>query len=219
MGRKRKLVGYIRVSRADKSQEIDLQRNALLSAGVGAPHIYDDVAFRVREDRPGLSACLKALRKGDTLLVWRLDRLGRDLRHLVNTMHDLSTRGIGFKVLTGLGAGIDTTTPRGMSFFSFFAALEEFEQELIRERTEGALAAAKPYGHDGGRPFKMTAAKLKLVMASMGKPDTNVTELCAELGISRWTLYRHVDPKGTLRPYGEVLQTSKDGSVGQISKE
>ena len=107
------LIGYARVSKADGSQSTDLQRDALLEAGVGANQIYEDFASGKRDDRPELVNCLKALRKDDTLVVWKLDRLGRDLRHLVNTVHDLTAREIGFKVLTGHGAAIDTTTAAG----------------------------------------------------------------------------------------------------------
>ena len=104
------LIGYMRVSKADGSQATDLQRDALVAAGVDPAHLYEDHASGRREDRPSLAACLKALRAGDTLVVWKLDRLGRDLRHLINTVHDLTGRGIGLKVLTGHGAAIDTTT-------------------------------------------------------------------------------------------------------------
>ena len=158
-----------------------------------------------REDRPGLVACLKALREGDTLIVWKLDRLGRDLRHLVNIVDDLKKRDIGFKVLAGHGASIDTTTANGKLVFGIFAALAEFERELIVERTRAGLAAARARGRCGGRPYKMTAAKLRLAMAAMGQPETVVGELCAELGITRQTLYRHVDPKGKPRPDGTKL--------------
>ncbi|WP_241979472.1 recombinase family protein [Cryobacterium suzukii] len=103
------LVGYMRVSKADGSQSTDLQRDALLVAGVDPDNLYEDQASGEKDDRPHLAACLKALRHGDTLLVWKLDRLGRDLRHLVNTVHDLTDRGIGLKVLTGEGAAIDTS--------------------------------------------------------------------------------------------------------------
>jgi DNA invertase Pin-like site-specific DNA recombinase len=104
------LVGYMRVSKADGSQTLDLQRDALLSAGVDPSRVYEDHASGRLDDRPGITAMLKALREGDTLVVWKLDRLGRDLRHLVNTIHDLEKRGIAFRVLTGQGASIDTTT-------------------------------------------------------------------------------------------------------------
>ncbi|CAO3383450.1 Resolvase/Integrase TinR protein [Azospirillum argentinense] len=107
------LLGYMRVSKADGSQVFDLQRDALLGAGLDPQCLYEDLNSGRRDDRPGLAACLKALRAGDTLVVWKLDRLGRDLRHLVNTVHDLTVRGIGLMVLTGHGAGIDTTTASG----------------------------------------------------------------------------------------------------------
>ena len=108
------LLGYMRVSKADGSQTTDLQRDALLTAGVEAARFYEDFASGKRDCRPGLVACLKALREGDTLAFWKLDRLGRDLRHLVNTVHDLTKRGVGLKVLTGQGANIDTTTANGV---------------------------------------------------------------------------------------------------------
>ncbi len=199
------LVGYIRVSKADKSQTTTLQRDALLAAGVDAAHVYDDHASGRRDYRPGLAACLKALRSGDTLIVWKLDRLGRNLHHLVNTVHDLTAHGVGLKVLTGQGAAIDTTTPAGKLVFGIFAALAEFERELISERTTAGLVSARARGRKGGRPFKMTPAKLRLAAASMGQSDTKIGELCAELGITRQTLYRHVSPTGELRPDGHKL--------------
>ncbi|MCX6497514.1 recombinase family protein [Arthrobacter sp. 2YAF22_2] len=199
------LVGYMRVSKADGSQSTDLQRDALLVAGVDPLKLYEDHSSGKKDDRPQLAACLKGMNAGDTLLVWKLDRLGRDLRHLVNIVHDLTERGIGLKVLTGQGAAIDTTTASGKLVFGIFAALAEFERELISERTIAGLAAARARGRKGGRPYKMTPAKLRLAMASMGKLDTKVSELCTELGITRQTLYRHVSPTGELRPDGQKL--------------
>ncbi len=200
------LIGYARVSKADGSQVIDLQRDALAKAGVDLEHhLYTDAASGKRDDRPGLEACIKALRHGDTLLVWKLDRLGRDLRHLVNLVGDLTKRDIGLKVLAGEGASIDTTTANGRLVFAIFAGLAEFERELIVERTKAGLAAARARGRTGGRPFKMTPAKLRLAQAAMGKPETKVAELCAELGITRQTLYRFVGPKGELRNDGQRL--------------
>jgi DNA invertase Pin-like site-specific DNA recombinase len=203
------LVGYMRVSKTDGSQVNDLQRDALLAADVDGRHLYEDAASGKRDDRSGLAACLKALREGDTLIVWKLDRLGRDLRHLVNTVHDLSARGIGLKVLSGHGASIDTTSAGGKLVFGIFAALAEFERELIIERTKAGMAAARARGRNGGRPYKMTAAKLRLAMASMGGKEAKVGDLCAELGISRQTLYRHVGPDGSLRPDGQKLLGGK----------
>lgn len=201
------LVGYMRVSKADGSQTTDLQRDALRAAGVEPGQLYEDKASGKKEDRPGLGSCLKSLRSGDTLIVWKLDRLGRDLRHLVNIVHNLTERGVGLKVLTGQGAAIDTTTASGKLVFGIFAALAEFERELISERTLAGLASARARGRNGGRPYKMTPAKLRLAMASMDKPGTKVSDLCTELGITRQTLYRHVSPAGELRPDGKKLLT------------
>jgi len=201
-------IGYMRVSKADGTQTTDLQRDALVAVGVEPMQLYEDQASGRREDRPGLAACLNALREGDTLVVWKLDRLGRDLRHLINTVHDLTGRGVGLKVLTGHGAAIDTTTAAGKLIFGIFAALAEFERELISERTVAGLVSARARGRKGGRPFKMTAAKLRLAMAAMGQPETKVGNLCEELGVTRQTLYRHVSPKGVLRADGEKLLSS-----------
>jgi len=195
-------IGYMRVSKADGSQVLDLQKDALVAAGVSERHFYSDTASGKRDDRPGLAACLQALREGDTLVVWKLDRLGRSLRHLVNVVHDLTNRGVGLRVLTGQGAAIDTTTPAGKLVFGIFASLAEFERDLISERTRAGLASARARGLKGGRKPKMTAAKLRLAMAAMGKPETNVGDLCQELGVTRSTLYRHVSPTG--QPRGDT---------------
>lgn len=194
------LLGYMRVSKADGSQTTDLQRDALIKVGVDSERLYADQASGKRDDRPGLEACLKALREGDVLAIWKLDRLGRDLRHLVNTVHDLTKRGVGLKVLTGQGANIDTITANGRLVFGIFAALAEFERELIIERTKAGIASARARGRNGGRKPKMTPAKLRLAQAAMGQPGTKVSDLCLELGVTRQTLYRHVDPKGMFRP-------------------
>ena len=199
------LVGYMRVSKSDGSQVLDLQKDALLEFGVKTSALYDDHASGKLDDRPGLLACLKALRSGDTLIVWKLDRLGRDLRHLINIVHDLQDRNIGFKVLTGQGASIDTMTPNGRLVFGIFAALAEYERELISERTKAGLTAARARGRTGGRKNKMTTAKIRLAQAAMGKPETKVSHLCEELGITRQTLYRHVSPDGTLRCDGKKI--------------
>lgn len=199
------LVGYMRVSKADGSQNMDLQRDALLEAGVDPNQIYEDFASGKRDDRPELANCLKALRKNDILVVWKLDRLGRDLRHLVNTVHDLTARNIGFKVLTGHGATIDTTTAAGKLVFGIFAALAEFEREMIKERTLAGIASARARGRKGGRPYKMTPAKLRLAMASLGQVETKIGPLCEELGITKQTLYRHLTPTGELRDDGKKL--------------
>ena len=186
------------------------------AAGVTERHIYSDTASGSKDERPGLASCLQSLREGDTLVVWKLDRLGRNLRHLVNTVHDLTTGGIGLRVLTGQGAAIDTTTAAGKLVFGIFAALAEFERELITERTRAGLASARARGRVGGRKPKMTAAKLRLAMASMGKRDTSVGALCEELGITRQTLYRHVAPDGTLRADGKKAAHNRRKRAGKV---
>lgn len=206
------LIGYARVSKSDGSQTLDLQTDALFAACVEAAHLYQYHASARTAERPGLDACLKALRKKDVLVIWKLDRLGRNLRHLVNTVHDLTQRGVGLRVLTGQGASVDTTTPNGKLVFGIFAALAEFERELISERTKAGLTSARARGRIGGAPFKMTPAKLRLAMAAMGKPETQVGQLCKELGVSRQTLYRHVAPDGTLRGDGQKLLGGKRAS-------
>jgi DNA invertase Pin-like site-specific DNA recombinase len=198
------LVGYVRVSKADGSQVLDLQKDALLNAGVNPAMIYEDFASGKRDDRSGLDSCLKALRHGDTIVVWKLDRLGRDLRHLVNTVDDLSKRGIGFRVLSGQSP-IDTGSAQGKLMFGIFASLAEFERELIRERTIAGLQSARARGRIGGRKPTMTAAKIRLAQAAMGKPETVVADLCEELKVSRQTLYRHVSPSGDLREDGKKI--------------
>jgi DNA invertase Pin-like site-specific DNA recombinase len=198
-------LGYVRVSKADGSQVLDLQRDALIEAGVNPDNIYQDEASGKKDDRPGLASCLKALRAGDTLVVWKLDRLGRNLKHLVITVEDLAVRDIGFKVLAGKGASIDTGTASGKLIFGIFAALAEFESELIRERTVAGLKAARARGKHGGRKFQLTKNQVRLAQAAMQNRETRVSELCDELGVSRQTLYRYVGPKGELRPHGKKV--------------
>ncbi|WP_010301816.1 recombinase family protein [Candidatus Odyssella thessalonicensis] len=205
------LIGYMRVSKADGSQVLDLQKDALLNAGVEANSHYEDYASGTLDERPGLTACLKSLRERDTLVIWKLDRLGRNLQHLINIVYELQTRNVGLKVLTGQGANIDTTTSAGRIIFGIFAALAEYERELISERTKAGLTAARARGRKGGRKHKMTVAKLRLAQAAMGKPETNITELCEELGITRQTLYRHVGPQGDLRHDAQKLLEQKRG--------
>ncbi len=199
------LIGYARISKTDGSQVLDLQKDALTKAGVAPEDCYQDEASSKRDKRPGLDACLKALRKGDVLVVWKLDRLGRNLKHLVNTVQDLADRGIGFKVITGQGAEIDTTTASGKLIFGIFASLAEFERELILERTRAGLASARVKGRNGGRKIEMTKAQVQRAQVAMSHRDTRVSDLCKELKISRTTLYRYVGPKGELREYGEKV--------------
>lgn len=202
------LIGYMRVSKADGSQVLDLQKDALIVAGVTPERIYQDLASGRFDERPGLNACLKALQPGNTLAVWKLDRLGRSLRHLVNIIEDLKQRGIGFKVLTGQGAQIDTSTPHGKLVFGMFAALAEFERELIIERTKAGLAAARARGRKGGRPRKMDIHTLKIAMSAMADRKAVAQEVAKRLGITTTTLYMYVNSDGSVKEPGQKILSS-----------
>ena len=197
------LIGYARVSKSDGHQGLDLQIDALTNSGVKEENIYSDKISGSKDERPGLENCLKALREEDILVVYKLDRLGRNLKHLIQTVEDLTKRKIGFKVLSGQGVNIDTTTPAGKMIFSIFGALAEFERELIRERTIAGIQAARARGRMGGRKFNLTKAQVRLAEASMKNRDTSVTELCKELKITRATLYKYISPTGELRDYAK----------------
>jgi DNA invertase Pin-like site-specific DNA recombinase len=203
------LIGYVRVSKNDGSQTLAPQRDALHAAGVDAERIYQDLASGRHDDRPGLAACLKALRPGDTLVLWRLDRLGRDLRHLVSTAEELRVRGVGLKVLAGAGAQIDTTTANGRLAFGIFAAFAEFERELIAERTRAGLAAARARGRTGGRPRKMDRATLTMAMAAMSDPKASAAEVARRLGVTTTTLYAYVNGDGSPKAAGAALLTDR----------
>lgn len=201
------VIGYARISKADDTQSLDLQIDALIESGINQENIYTDKISAVKDNRPGLENCLKALRKDDTLVVWKLDRLGRNLKHLISTIDNLNERGIHFKVLAGEGAYIDTTTPAGKMMFSIFGAFAEFERELIRERTIAGLKSARARGRTGGRKFQLTKSQVRLAQVAMKNRDTSVTDLCKELNITKPTLYRYIAPNGNLREFGiKVLE-------------
>jgi len=199
------LIGYMRVSKSDGSQVLDLQRDALLAAGVETERIYADLDSGRKDERPGLMACLRALQPGNILVVWKLDRLGRDLKHLVNTIDELNQRHVGFKVLSGAGAQIDTTTANGRLVFGIFAALSEFEAELISERTRAGLAAARARGRRGGRPPKMTKEVIKMAMAALSDRQASPSEVAKRLGITTTTLYAYLNGDGSVKAPGQRL--------------
>ena len=202
------LIGYMRVSKSDGTQTLDLQHDALLVAGVTPERIYTDRASGRKDDRPGLALCLRALQPGDTLVVWKLDRLGRNLKHLISVVDDLQQRQIGFKVLAGAGMQIDTTTANGRLVFGIFAALAEFEAELIRERTQAGLAAARARGRRGGRPRKMTKEALRTAMAALSGRTTSARTVARRMGIPATTLYMYVNRDGSLKQAGQALFTA-----------
>ena len=208
------LLGYMRVSKADGSQLLDLQRDALLAAGVAEERLYEDKASGRRDDRPGLVGCLKALQPGNTLVAWKLDRLGRDLKHLVELVDRLRRAGVGLKVLTGAGAEIDTTTPNGRLIFGIFASLAEYERELIAERTRAGLAAARARGRLGGRPRKMDRQTVLMAMHAMSDPATSAKDLARRLGITTTTLYAYVNGDGTPKAAGQAVLEERKATEG-----
>jgi DNA invertase Pin-like site-specific DNA recombinase len=183
------LIGYARVS--TNEQNLDLQRDALLKAGVAAKDIYTDKVTGIKAERPGLQAALSHLREGDTFIVWRLDRLGRSLKHLIETVTMLKEQGVVFKSLT---ENIDTSTATGNLVFQIFGALAEFERNLITERTIAGLEAARARGRKGGRPRRNPASG-RVAMAKKMYRDRTILmpEILKTLNISKATLYRWVN--------------------------
>jgi DNA invertase Pin-like site-specific DNA recombinase len=178
-------IGYARVSTDE--QNLNLQRDALEKAG--CEQIYTDHISGTKAERKGLTDALSHLRDGDTLVVWRLDRLGRSLRHLIDTVTSLEEQGIGFKSLT---ESIDTTTSGGLLVFHIFGALAQFEREIIRERTKAGLTAARSRGKAGGRPKKLSKNKAEMARQLYLDKTHSIDEICQTLGISRMTLWRYV---------------------------
>jgi DNA invertase Pin-like site-specific DNA recombinase len=205
------LIGYARVSTPEQS--LELQRDDL--DRVGIERLFADVASGARAERPQLEQALSHLREGDTLVVWKLDRLGRSLRHLVETVDDLSKRGIGFR---SLQENIDTTSPTGKLVFHVFAALAEFERDLIRERTGAGLAAARARGRRGGRKHKLDERRRAQAVTLHKDPTNTIDDICRTLRIGRTTLYRYLgeqEPRKAGRKpkandEGEQLSTGKE---------
>ena len=198
------LIGYMRVSTPDQS--LDLQRDALLAAGVAEERVYHDVCSGRGVERPGLARALDVARNGDAIVAWKLDRIGRSLPHVVGLVGDLQKRGVGLKVLTG---DVDTTTATGRLVFGLFATLAEFERDLIHERTMAGLAAARARGRKGGRPRVMTRQKLRAAMALMADRDNAARDVAHQLGVSLSTLYAYVDAKGEPRARARALLEQK----------
>jgi DNA invertase Pin-like site-specific DNA recombinase len=178
------LIGYMRVSTDGDRQILDLQRDALLAAGVDERHLFDDRASGSRDDRTGLAKALGFLKSGDCLVVWKLDRLGRSLSHLLATVNELKNRGIAFR---SLSEQMDTTTPQGEFLFHVFGALAQFERSLTQERVRAGLAAARRRGRRGGRPVAIDAEKMAAVVAALEGGATKAA-VCRTFGIKRSTL-------------------------------
>ncbi len=179
------LIGYVRVSTSD--QNLDLQLDALKLAG--CDKIHKDIASGIKDSRTGLLDVLTYIRKGDTLVVWKLDRLGRSLRHLIDTINQINAQGCYFK---SLQENIDTGTSGGKLIFHIFGALAEFERDIIRDRTKAGLAAARKRGRIGGRPNKMDDKKISLAKSLLADDSNSINEVCEILKVSRATLYRYL---------------------------
>jgi DNA invertase Pin-like site-specific DNA recombinase len=180
-------IGYARISTQD--QHLHLQRDALINAG--CEKTFEDTASGAKDDRPGLAAALDFARPGDTLVVWKLDRLGRSLKQLIETINQLHAKGVGF---ASVQESIDTTTPGGKLVFHVFGALAEFERELIRERTNAGLKAARARGRKGGRPRSMTPQQVAMAQKLLDDPTLSIATICQTMKISAPTLYRHCVP-------------------------
>jgi DNA invertase Pin-like site-specific DNA recombinase len=178
------LVGYMRVSSDSDRQSTDLQRDALLSAGVDARHLFEDHASGAKDDRPGLTQALDFVRSGDVLVVWKLDRLGRSLSHLLTIINTLKDKQVAFRSLT---EGMDTTKPSGELLFHFFGALSQYERALIQERVLAGMAAAKRRGRIGGRPPVIVGEKLKTIITALDSGMSKAA-VCRNFGVKRSTL-------------------------------
>lgn len=179
------LVGYMRVSSDNNRQTTDLQRDALIKAGVDERHLYEDKASGARDDRPGLAQALDDVRSGDCLVVWKLDRLGRSLPHLLGIVTDLQTRGVAFRSLT---KQMDTTTPHGEFLFNVFGALAQYERALVKERIMAGLEAAKRRGKWGGRPQAISEETMDGIRAALNNGASKAA-VCRTFGVKRSTLY------------------------------
>lgn len=178
-------IGYARVSTQD--QDASLQLDALTEAG--CEKVFTEKASGAQRDRPELKAALDHLREGDTLVVWKLGRMARSLKQLIETVEDLDQQGIGFRSLT---QAIDTTSNGGKLLFHIFGALAGFERSIIRERTKAALDAARARGRVGGRPLSLTTDDIAAVKALLSDPDITVEAVAARFGVAPSTLYRHL---------------------------
>jgi len=190
------LIGYARVSTAE--QNLDLQTDALTKAG--CDKIFTDTKSGAKSERPGLAEALNFMRQGDTLVVWKLDRLGRSLKHLIETVITLQKEQKGFR---SLQENIDASTSGGKLFFHIVGALAEFERDIIRDRTMAGLVAARSRGRLGGRPSVMDFKKLKMARSLYADAKTQVTEICEGLGISRATFYRHIGSEARVSVAGK----------------
>lgn len=187
------LVGYMRVSSESDRQNTDLQRDALLKAGVDPRHIFEDKASGAKDKRPGLIKALEFLQKGDCLVVWKLDRLGRSLTHLLDIITKLHAQGVAFRSLT---EAMDTTTPHGELLFNLFGSLAQYERALTRERIMAGLEAANKRGRKGGRPRVIGKERIEAILEDLAAGASKAS-ICRNFGIKRSTLYDALSREGS----------------------
>lgn len=191
-------VGYMRVSTADGSQKFDMQETALLEAGVSPNKIYSDMASGASEDREGLKYMLKSLNPGDTVVVWKLDRLGRNVRYLVSVIDELTKKNVHLEILTGACHGINMTTPEGRMFFHMAATFAQFERDLIRERIVAGVAEAKRRGRRSGRKFKFSKADID-TMQHLIKDGVPKAEVARRFNVTIQTIFNYFTPDGEIK--------------------
>ena len=191
-------VGYMRVSTSDGSQKLDMQETALLNAGVAPEKIYSDMASGAKEDRTGLNYMLKSLNPGDTVVVWKLDRLGRNVRLLVNTIDELIKKDVHLEILTGACHGINMNTPEGKMFFHMMATFAQFERDLIRERVIAGVEEAKRRGRKSGRKFKFSKSDID-TMQHLIKDGVPKAEVARRFKICHKTLYNYFNSDGEIK--------------------
>jgi len=206
------LVGYMRVSSDSDRQATDLQRDALLAAGVDERHLFSDRASGAKDNRPGLAQALEFLRAGDCLVVWKLDRLGRSLSHLLGIVADLRGRGVGFRSLT---ERMDTATPHGELLFHLFGALAQYERALIQERVQAGLAAARRRGRRGGRPPAVDPEKLEAILAAL-ENGMSKAAACRAFGVPRSTLTDTLARAGWFQSFQSTPATGRRQDCAKI---
>ena len=197
------LIGYIRVSKTDGSQNLDLQRDAMIKEGITEERIYEDLGSAQSNDRIGLIQCLKALQPGNTLVVWKLDRLCRNLKDLLNLIDDLKKRNINLKILNGAEAQIDTNTPMGIMFLTVVGMFAEIEREYIRERTKSGIASARARGRFGGRKHKLTRENIQILIPVIKDKSMQIADIARNFNVARATIYKYISPDGSLTEIGK----------------
>lgn len=196
------LIGYMRVSSNSDRQSTDLQRDALLEAGVDVRHLFEDKASGAKDDRPGLTQALEFIRPGDVLVVWKLDRLGRSMSHLLKIVSSLKDKKVAFRSLT---EGMDTTTPSGELLFHVFGALAQYERSLIQERVVAGLASARKRGRTGGRPLALSGEKLDAILTALDGGMSKAA-VCRNFDVKRSTLIDTLNRVGWVCPSTEMVQ-------------